>query len=148
MAQKKKPTTYGPIYQHAKAELERAGVTGKKGQLDQKIFHTTLKLVHVYEQAGPSDLTLSTISNLFNTLSQGELINKPTNDPDEWEHTPSLGEDIYLNKRCQLFISRDGGKTWQRPDTGSYGVSVDVTKEEEQDDANEENSEDVQPKES
>lgn len=142
----KKIQKHGPLYDHAKQELERAGVSPGKGNYDQKVFHTTLKLVDIYERAAESELLGETIHNLFSTLSKGELINPPTDDPDEWKLMPGLGEGVMVLRRCNLFRSNDGGVTWYRADNGASGVSKVVTKE--ADDGSEERSEEVQPTES
>ena len=141
MAGKKKPE-HGPLYEHAKAELERAGITGGKGNMDQKVYHTTLKLVDTFERAAESELLANTIGNLFATLSQGELINSPTDDPDEWKLMPGLGDGIMVLRRCNAFRSKDGGQTWYREDTGASGVSTIAT--EDSNDASEK-TKDVQP---
>lgn len=145
---KKKPE-HGPLYEHARQELERAGVLGGKGNLDQKVYHTTLKLIDTYEKAATSQLLANTIGNLFATLSQGEIINPPTDDVDEWQLIPTLqaidgtqGHTSVL-RRCKAFRSDDAGVTWYRRDTGADGVSEVVT-EEENDHANEK-AETIQP---
>lgn len=139
----KKKQEHGPLYEHAKAELERAGISGGKGNMDQKVYHTVLKLVDTYEKAAVSELMANTIGNLFATLSQGELINSPTDDPDEWKLMPGLGEGVMVLRRCNAFRSKDGGVTWYRDDTGATGVSTIAT--EDNKDASEESSQDVQP---
>jgi hypothetical protein len=139
----KKKAEHGPLYEHAKAELERAGISGGKGNMDQKVYHTVLKLVDTYERASASELLANTIGNLFATLSQGEIINSPTDDPDEWKLMPGLGEGVMVLRRCNAFRSRDGGVTWYREDTGASGVSSIAT--EDKNDASEESTEDVQP---
>lgn len=139
----KKKAEHGLLYAHAKAELERAGISGGKGNMDQKVYHTVLKLVDTYEKAAESELLANTIGNLFATLSQGELINSPTDDPDEWKLMPGLGEGIMVLRRCNAFRSKDGGVTWYREDTGASGVSSIAT--EDKNDGSEESTEDVQP---
>ena len=148
----KKKIEHGPLYEHARQELERAGVSSGKGNLDQKVYHTTLKLIDTYEKAADTQLLANTIGNLFASLSQGEIINPPTDLVDEWQLRPTLfardgsgpGHTSVL-RRCQAFRSDDAGVTWYRPDTGGDGVSIEV--EGESDNANEK-TETVQPTES
>lgn len=139
----KKPTEHGPLYEHAKAELEMAGITSGKGNLDQKIYHTVLKLIDTYEKTAESELIANTVRNLFNTLSGGELINGPTDDPSEWKLVPGFGDGVMVLRRCNVFRSRDAGVTWYREDTGASGISKVVT--EESNNANQESTENIQP---
>lgn len=140
----KKKIEHGPLYEHAKSELERAGITGVKGNVDQTVYHTVLKLVDIYERNGKTEFLATSIGNLFATLSQGELINSPTDDPDEWKLMRGLGDGVSVLRRCDKFRSNDGGVTWYRPDTGASGVSEVSVKQEEQSNGDEA-QEDVQP---
>ena len=140
----KKKIAHGPLYEHAKRELELAGITSGKGNVDQTLSGTVLKLIDVYERGSKSEFLASTSLNLFRVLATGELINEPTDDPDEWQLVNGLGEGVCVNRRCNAFFSRDGGVTWFRTDTGAQGVSKKV--EEVQD--GDETKEDVQPAES
>ena len=139
----KKAAKHGSLYEHAKRELELAGLSSGRGNYDQKVSHTTLKLIDVYERAADTELLSGIISNLFSTLSKGEIINEPTDDPDEWRLVPGLGEGVMVLRRCDLFRSNDGGVTWYRADTGATGISKVVSKED--DNGSEERSKDVQP---
>lgn len=142
----KKQIKHGPLYEHALAELERAGISGGKGNLDQSVYHPVLKLIDTFERATPTQLLADTIGNLFGALSRGELIEPPTEDPDEWQLQPGLGEGVMTLRRCPVFRSRDGGITWYRVDTGASGISKVVT--EDSIHGSQEGSEDVQSKES
>jgi len=118
----KRNREFGPLYQHAKAELELAGVTQGKGNIDQKLMSTTLKLVDVLEKNSPTEFIKTTILNIFRVLSVGELLGKPTDNPDEWLPAEGLEGGILYNKRCDNYFSRDGGKTWFTAQ-GNYGIS-------------------------
>lgn len=133
---------HGPLYEHAKRELELAGISGGKGNMDQKVFHTVLRLVDTFERSADSEMLADLIRNVFATLSAGEIMNAPTSDPGEWMPAPGLGENVMVLKRCNAFRTTDGGDTWFRPDTGASGLSK-APKEVQN--ANEETKKDVQP---
>lgn len=140
---KKNHIPKGELYEHAKKELELAGLTGGKGNLDQSVYHTTLKLIEHFERvSSKSKLMGDTVRSLFNTFSQGEVINDPTDDPNEWVAAPGIGDGVVVLKRCNKFYSLDGGVTWRRTDDpGAVGISKKVTEVSD----GSESKEDVQP---
>lgn len=139
----KKKIEHGPLYAHAKAELERGGISSGKGNMDQTLHHTVLKLIDTFERGTATELMAEAVRNIFVPLSRGDIINDPTDDPDEWKLMPGLGEGVMILRRCGSFRSRDGGVTWYREDTGQSGISKVVT--EGSHNADQEDSEDVQP---
>lgn len=144
----KKKHEHGPLYEHVKRELELAGLSNPKGQSDQTLYSTVLRLADTFERGAKNEFLSTTIKNVFNALTDGELLTNPTDDPDEWKLMPGLGAGVMVNRRCNQFGSRDGGVTWYRLNNPEItGVSNESTKEEEKSDG-EESTEKVQPAES
>lgn len=139
----KKIQKHGPLYEHAKSEIELAGVSSGKGNFDQTLSRTVLKLVDVFERSADTDLLKSMISNMFTTLASGEILNKPTTNPAEWDDMPE-SDGVKFLIRCPLYRTVDNGQSWYRIDNGNGGVSI---KYEEVEDASE-TTERVQPDES
>lgn len=114
---------HGPLYEHALRELESAGITVGKGNMDQKVSSTVLKLVDIYEHNGTSELIRSMVRNLFVTFSAHDIINPPTDNPDEWTLIRDAEGDYLVLRRCTDYRSRDGGISWYRQD-GAAGLSI------------------------
>lgn len=130
---------HGPLYEHAKKELEKSGLSNGKG-LDQTIFNSTLRLIDTYERSSASPLAADTIAQLFDVLRSGGLINPPTNYPGEWRLEPGLRCSV--NVRCPDYRSDDHGKTWRHV-SGATGISIDVSVKE-SDSGSKENKTNVQ----
>lgn len=120
---------HGPLYEHALQELESAGITTGKGNLDQRISSTVLKLIDIFEHNGTSEVSRSMIRNLFVTFSGHDIVNPPTDDPDEWRVVSDNQGDLLALKRCPDYRSRDGGISWFHIDGMRVGVSEKVNQE-------------------
>jgi hypothetical protein len=120
----KKKHEHGPLYSHALHELEIAGFSEPKGQNDQSIYSTVLRLVDTLERGAKSEYQRNVAQRFFSELAQGMPVSEITDNPYEWELLP--GHDMYVNKRCNLFRSSDEGTTWIRTDTMTSGVSKKV----------------------
>lgn len=140
----KKKYEHGPLYQHAKRELELLGLSNPKGANDTLIYSTTLRLIDTLERGTRNEFQRNAVSGLFGALSDGMALTEITDDPNEWEPAPGVGDNVLVNKRCNKFFSRDGGSSWVRGDNNSSGISKKVHIEKETTDANE-TQEDIQP---
>lgn len=119
--------TNGKLYAHALKELEMAGITVGKGNVDQKLSSTVLKLISTFERVSDEQLIAGTVFGVFKALATGDLLSDPTNNPDEWVLVEGLGEGVSYNVRCNSILSRDGGLTWYRADNNAVcGLSKDV----------------------
>jgi len=141
----KKKHEHGPLYLHARRELELAGLSEPKGANDTSVFSTTLRLVDTLERGTKTEFQRNVVMDMFASLSNGAVITDITDDPSEWEQVEGLGDGVSVNKRWNKIFSKDGGKTWIRGDGSASGVSKHIEPiEEESSDANE-TKKDVQP---
>lgn len=124
----KKTLQHGRLYEHAKRELEAAGVTLGKGNMDQKLSGTVLKLIDIFEHNTPSELLRGTVRTLFTTLSNGETLAPPTDVPEEWKLARDQKGDYLVLRRDTNYKSFDGGVSWVHP-SGASGMSIHVEEE-------------------
>lgn len=118
---------HGKLYAHAVSELEKAGISIGKGNVDQKLSSTVLKLVSTFERVADDQLIAGTVFGIFKALITGDLLGDPTNDPNEWAPVSGLGEGVSYNIRCNQILSHDNGISWYRADNNAIcGLSKDV----------------------
>ena len=84
------------LINHAKLELEKAGLFDKDGDYDGMIGEAVLELITVFSKQGHSGCSASLVSDIFNKLSRFKPLTPLTFEDDEWNE---IGENQYQNKR-------------------------------------------------
>lgn len=127
MIQAKKSDT--KIVAHARRELEMAGLftANKQNDYDGFIGKGSLALIKLFDDWTHDDVArMQAVHSVFNFLVGGDLLSPPTNDPDEWEDVKVEEQTITRNKRNNMYITRDGRKTWFNLRTEQRGVCNDI----------------------
>lgn len=93
------------LCQHAKKELELAGLFDKDSDYNGMIGKDVYKLIQVFAAQGHSGNSAQTVIQFFNTLSNQQNIIPLTNDPKEWEYKKECG--LFQNKRNSACMSDD-----------------------------------------
>lgn len=118
-----------PIVAHARRELEMAGLftPSENGDYDGFIGKGSLALIKLFDQWTQDDPSkMQVLQNMFQYLIVGDLLSPPTNDPDEWEDVQVEGQTVTRNRRNNMYITRDGKKTWFNLRTQQKGICNDI----------------------
>lgn len=118
-----------PIVAHARRELEMAGLftPSENGDYDGFIGKGSLALIKLFDQWTQDDpAKMQVLQNMFQYLIVGDLLSPPTNDPDEWEDVQVEGQTVTRNRRNNMYITRDGKKTWFNLRTQQKGICNDI----------------------
>jgi hypothetical protein len=97
------------LVEHARNELQAAGVFNKDSDYDGMLGNAVMELVEVFAKQGHSGFSAETTLQLFDEVARFRNLTPITNNPDEWEKRDEL---TWQNKRRSTLFSRDGGKTW------------------------------------
>lgn len=101
------------LVEHAKYELELAGLFDKDSDYDGMLGEAVLELVKVFAKQGHSGFSAHTVLELFNTVASYKPLSPIGVSEDEWmDVSGSSSEPMWQNKRRGTTFSRDGGKTW------------------------------------
>lgn len=100
--------------EHAKDELERAGLFDKDSDYGGMLAKAVMAIMKVFSKQGHSGFSAGMCRELFHKLSNFETLTPITNDPDEWQDISEMcsGKPMWQNKRDPRMFSEDGGKTW------------------------------------
>ena len=115
----------GNLINHAKLELEMAGLFDKDSDYNGALGGAVIELVEVFSKQGHSGMSASLVTNLFNKVARFEPIKPITCEDKEWVE---VGEDVFQNKRCgAVFKKGKEGKpyyldaiVWQSQDSGNF----------------------------
>jgi len=103
----------GNMTDHAKRELELAGLFDKDSDYDGMLGEATLALMELFGTQGHSGFSAGLVRELFSRLSNYETLTEITNDPDEWEDvSEQMGQPTWQCRRNPSALSSDGGKTY------------------------------------
>lgn len=97
------------LTEHARFEMERAGLFDADADYGGAHAHAVMKLIETFSEQGHSGMSASITLKLFYELAQFHPIGPITSDPSEWME---IGPDTWQNRRRSSSFSRDAGKTW------------------------------------
>jgi len=117
---------------HAKKELELAGMFDKEvdgseaaGSWNNLCADAVVELITAFAKQGHSGFSASMTRELFNKLSNFEVLTELTDDPDEWmDRSEFNANPTWQSCRHPACFSEDGGKTYWNID------EIDNSKEE------------------
>lgn len=107
----------GNLYDHAKKELELAGLLDKNSDYDGMIGEAVLELVKAFAKQGHSGFSANYTLEVFDKVARFKPLTPIGKSKDEWMHIQGLltetgNEELWQNTRRSTTFSRDGGKTW------------------------------------
>ena len=98
---------------HAKYELELAGMFDKDSDYEGMLGTAVMELVEVFAKQGHSGFSAHRTLAIFNEVANFKPLAPIGKSPDEWvDQSEASGEPMWQNKRRGSTFSRDGGKTW------------------------------------
>ena len=106
------------LIQHAKFEIERAGLNDKDADYDGAVAKSVMDLIQVFSDQHHSGMSASYVLGVFDKLARFDVLSPLTDNPDEWqeicdETTEEHGtRTLYQNRRRGSTFSWDRGKTW------------------------------------
>jgi len=128
---------HSPLLDHARRELDIAGLTPEDSSYDGKVAESVIELIEVFEAQNHSTQSAEYASTIFAILAQGKVLTPYSQNPAEWENITEVvytedqiesGEKLWRSTRNSAVFSKDGGKTWEDHRLKTTGVSL--TKEE------------------
>lgn len=101
------------LVEHAKYELELAGLFDKDSDYDGMLGDAVLELVKVFAKQGHSGFSAHQTLQIFNQVANFKNLTPIGKSADEWiDQSNVSSEPMWQNKRRGSTFSRDGGKTW------------------------------------
>jgi hypothetical protein len=103
------------LQDHARKELELAGLFDKNSDYDGMIGEAVMDLVDAFCKAGHSGFSAQWAKQVFCDLAEWKNLTPLTNDPEEWQDVREYcadSEEMYQNRRNPSCFSKDGGKTY------------------------------------
>lgn len=103
------------IKEHAKKELELAGLFDKDSDYGGMVGKAVLDLCKCFSGQGHSGFSASMVLELFNILGKYKTLTPITDDPLEWSEISKEmndGKVLWQNKRNPAIFSENKGKTW------------------------------------
>lgn len=103
------------LVDHAKYELELAGMFDKDSDYDGMLGNAVLELVKVFAKQGHSGFSAGRTLALFDAVANFKNLTPIGTTDDEWMDVAEMtadGKGMWQNKRRGTTFSRDGGKTW------------------------------------
>ena len=101
------------LIEHAKMELEIAGLFDEDSDYAGMVAKDVMELVEVFAKQGHSGMSAPYVAKLFNKLANYEPLQPITGKDEEWGDVRDLGGDKswYQNKRCSALFKdgKDGG---------------------------------------
>jgi hypothetical protein len=106
----KEGTDMGNLEEHAKRELELAGLLDKDSDYDGMLGKAVQQLIRVFETQGHSGMSAAMTVDLFSRLADFQNLTPLTSNSADWIE---VGEGRWQNRRNGKAFSTDGGKTWK-----------------------------------
>jgi hypothetical protein len=104
------------LIEHAKMELEIAGLFDKKGDFyEGATGKSVMELIELFSKQGHSGMSAPMVAGLFHKLANYEPLQPITGRDEEWSDVSNLGDGKpwYQNKRCSaLFKDGKDGKPY------------------------------------
>jgi hypothetical protein len=98
------------LIEHAKLELEMAGLFSKEGDFYEGMTgKAVMELIEVFSKQGHSGMSAPIVTDLFRKLANYEPLQPITGKDEEWGDVRDLGDgrSWYQNKRCSALF-KDG----------------------------------------
>lgn len=113
------------LIEHAKSELQRAGLDGPGDPYDGMLGHAVYELIEVFSKQGHSGLSAALTREIFNDLASYKPLSPITSDPSEWQLVagPSTKPQWQSTRQPDLF-SHDGGETWYSVDDPRWNQKI------------------------
>jgi hypothetical protein len=97
------------LIDHAKTELEIAGLFDKDSVYDGALGESVMELIQVFSKQGHSGMSAPLVANLFHKLATYQPLGPITGKDEEWGDVRDLGDGKpwYQNKRCSALFKDD-----------------------------------------
>lgn len=103
----------GNLTDHAKRELELAGLFDKDSDYDGMLGDAVMQLVKVFAKQGHSGFSAGRTLAIFNQVANFKNLTPIGKSDDEWMNvTEQSPGPLWQNTRRSTTFSRDAGKTW------------------------------------
>jgi hypothetical protein len=102
------------LYQHAKRELELAGV--EKDIYGQMLPNAILEIVRTFAKQGHSGMSAAYSLHLLDKLLRYEHLTPITDNPEDWMNVSEYLPGTWQCRRNPALFSADGGKTYYHVD--------------------------------
>ena len=104
------------LVDHAKRELELAGLFDKDSDYEGMIGKAVMKLMNSFRGQGHSGFSANWTRDLFNQLAQHQNLTPITDDPKDWngvsEYSSPDAKKVWQCKRNPKLFSNNNGKTY------------------------------------
>ena len=101
------------LTEHAKHELELAGLFDKDSDYEGAVGKAVMELVEVFSKQEHSGFSAQWVLDTFKTVASFKTITPVGKDPSEWiDVSEASGKPMWQNKRQSSLFSKDGGKTF------------------------------------
>lgn len=102
------------LMEHAKREMELAGLYSEDSAYGGMIPDAVLALVKTHSEQGHSGGSHALVMSIFNKVANFKALTPITSNPEEWIDRTEIsgGNPTWQNNRQSSVFSTDGGKTW------------------------------------
>ena len=104
------------LVEHAKKELELAGLFDKDSDYEGMVGKAVMDLMKCFSNQGHSGFSASMVMDIFGRLGKYKTLSPVTDDPDDWQDVSDFGggekKKMWQCKRCPSLFSENGGKTY------------------------------------
>ena len=101
---------------HAKKELQLAGLFNKDSDYDGMIGKAVMELCKCFAGQGHSGFSANWVLDLFRRLGKYEPLTPITDSPDQWQDVSEMGggskKKMWQCRRDPKLFSEDGGKSY------------------------------------
>lgn len=118
------------LIEHAKSELQRAGLDGPDDPYDGMLGHAVFELIEVFSKQGHSGFSATLTCAIFKDLAEYKALTPITSDPSEWQLVsgPSTqfpdSKPQWQSTRQPNLFSHDGGETWYSVDDPRWNQTI------------------------
>lgn len=97
------------LIDHAKLELQMAGLFDSDSDYGGMVAHDVMELIEVFAKQGHSGMSAPYVASIFNKLANFEPLLPITGKDEEWGDVRDIGNEVpwYQNKRCSALF-KDG----------------------------------------
>lgn len=104
------------LYQHAKRELQLAGLFDKDSDYGGMVGNAVLRMIELFACEGHSGFSAQMCRRLFADLSAFKQLTPITDNPDDWMNVDEHLPGTWQCKRNGALFSTDHGKTYYNLD--------------------------------